>query len=102
MTAPGIYGVTYNGNYSIDPTDPLAGELLEASSALETESEQDQLAILDVQANMERLTTQNTIRQNIMNTMHTIANQAISFSQQFIGDEIAQAKKGIENSGKAV
>jgi hypothetical protein len=99
---PGIGGLTYNENYSVPEYDPLATQNLEASSALESQSEQDQLAQTLEQANMEKLQTENSIRMSIMEAIHAIANQAISFSQQFIGDEIAQTKKGLENSGKAV
>jgi hypothetical protein len=102
MATSGIYGLTYNENYSVPEYDPLANELLDASSAMESETEQDQLAQLNEQANLERLQTEMSIRTSIAEAMHAIANQAISLSQQFIGDEISQTKKGLENSGKAV
>jgi len=98
----GIYGLTYNENYSVPEYDPLANQMLDAASALETQTEQDGLAELEEQANMERLQTEMSIRTSIAEAMHAIANQAISLSQQFIGDEISQTKKGVENSGKAV
>lgn len=102
MSVPGIYGLTYGQDLSVPEYDPGALENLEAASALETESDQDQLATIEEQANVERLNTENSIRMAIMEAVHAIANQAISFSQQLIGDEIAQVKKGLENSGKAV
>lgn len=98
----GIYGLTYDENYSVPEYDPLGTEVMDAASSLETETEDDQLAELNEQANMERLQTEMSIRTAIAEAMHAIANQAISLSQQFIGDEISQTKKGNENSGKAV
>lgn len=75
---------------------------LTASDLLNEQGDEDQLATVHVQMQDQSISTSNSIRQMIESTVQGVANQAISTSQQFIGDEIAQAKKGLENSGKAV
>ena len=75
---------------------------LTASDLLNEQGDEDQLATVHVQMMDQGIATSNSIRQMIESTVQGVANQAISTSQQFIGDEIAQAKKGLENSGKAV
>jgi len=62
----------------------------------------DELATIQTNIQTEALTTANSIRQTISSTMEGIMNQALSLASQFVGDEIAQAKKGLENAGKAV
>jgi hypothetical protein len=96
-TTPNNLGVT-----DISTNDPFASQVEQASIALEEQTEQDQLAELSEQSQMERLQSEMSIRTAIAEAMHAIANQAISLSQQFIGDEISQVKKGLENAGKAV
>jgi hypothetical protein len=100
--ATGISPPTPNSNLSFSANDPLAGEVLEATSALETLGEQDQISELQNQMMIETLNHNASMKMAMMEALHAIAMQAISFSQQFIGDEIAQVKKGLENSGKAV
>jgi hypothetical protein len=90
------------GTTDISTTDPYASQVEAASVALEEQTEQDQLAELSEQSQMERLQSEMSIRTAVAEAMHAIANQAISLSQQFIGDEISQVKKGLENAGKAV
>jgi hypothetical protein len=87
---------------SVNPVDPAALAALQGALALETQTAGDQLATLNAQSAIESLNTQASIRQQIMAAMEAIANQAKSLSQQFIGDEISEAKKGVENAGKAV
>jgi hypothetical protein len=90
------------GVTDISTNDPFASEVEAASIALEEQTEQDQLAELAEQSQMERLQSEMSIRTAVAEALGAIANQAISLSQQFIGDEISQVKKGLENAGKAV
>lgn len=70
--------------------------------ALEQQQAQDEVSTNKNQGMVERLNTENSIRSAIQSALHAISEQAQSLSQQFIGDEIGQVKKGVENSGKAV
>ena len=69
---------------------------------LRTKKLKIEISQLAEQGMVEHLNSENSIRNAIQMAMHAMANQAESLSQQFIGDEIAQVKKGLENSGKAV
>jgi len=95
-------GVATPPTYTTPSYDPLSSIIQQDSSALETETSNNEITNLATQANLQNLQTENSIRTAIQQAMHAIANQAESLSQQFIGDEIAQVKKGLENSGKAV
>jgi len=82
--------------------DPGNQANLTASDLLNAQTTADQLATIHVQMQDQAISTANSIRQMIDSTVQGVANQAISTSQAFIGDEISQAKKGISNSEKAV
>jgi hypothetical protein len=92
----GLGGLTGSG---IDPQDQA---IMTGTQRLEMQTSMDQLAQLNVNMRNQAITTANTIRQQIASTMEGIMNQAISLASQFVGDEISQAKKGLENAGKAV
>jgi hypothetical protein len=76
--------------------------IMTGTQRMEMQTSMDQLAELNVNMKTQAITTANTIRQTIASTMEGILNQAISLASQFVGDEISQAKKGLENAGKAV
>jgi hypothetical protein len=90
------------GGSLIPGIDPGNQANLTASDLLNEQTSADQLATLHVQMQDNAISTAQSIRQMIESTVQGVANQAISTSQAFIGDEISQAKKGISNSEKAV
>ena len=101
MTNPSYMPVSVP-SYNTPTIDPLTQAGLNASNSLNSQESLDQISTTNSQAETQQLTTENTVREQMQTTLEGIANQAISLSQQFIGDEIAQEKKGLENAGKAV
>ena len=96
------YGQVPVAQFTTPAVDPNEALDLEGSQQLESQETQDEISQLNEQMMVEHLNSENSIRTAIQAAMHAIANQAESLSQQFIGDEIAQVKKGLENAGKAV
>jgi hypothetical protein len=90
------------GSLGSDGMDPQDQQVMTGTQRMELQTSMDQLAQLNVNMKNQAITTANTIRQQIASTMEGIMNQAISLASQFVGDEISQAKKGLENAGKAV
>lgn len=105
VTAPGYpatQGAQSPPSLSAPDSGPLSKEQLNSATQLESQTSSDNIATTENQAHNEALNTANSIRQSTQSTLEGISNQAVSLSQQFIGDEISQAKKSIENSGKGV
>ncbi len=89
-------------NYPSTSYDPLSSYVNSAEQNLLTAGSQNDLATINEQLQMQRLQTANSIRTAIEQAMHTMAQQAISFSNQIVSDEVSQTKKSLQNSEKAV
>ncbi len=102
MANPSVSPVPSFPAYQTPNNDPQSMAVLRGQGQLFSQQTADEVAQLRLQSQNEALATAGSIRQDIQSTMHTLANQAESSSHQFVGDEVAQAKKGLDESGKAV
>lgn len=93
-SAVGASPATYGGPY-------IAPQFTSAQR-LQNQSQVDDIAQSSTQSRLMAVQTANSLRQQTAGTAHAISEQAVSTSQEQIGDMIAEAKKTLDNAGKAV